>query len=732
MIRRKQIYLIVFSFAAMVVMPWGFVQPRALDDIRNFAFDAFQRQSPRIYDPEIPVRVVGIDEESLASYGQWPWPRQRLAELTQRLNDLGAVVIVYDMIFAESDRVNIKSYAASLADAKTRNLFEKLIAVAPDGDNDFAAAISKSPVVLGEVVSESSARVERPKAGFVALGDDPAPFMIPYKGMIAPFHQLYLATSGLGATNWLPDHDQVVRRVPLIFRAGNEYAPSLAMEALRVAQGAHAFVIKSSNANGQIAFGKKTGVNAIKVGDLEIQTGPAADIRPRYSYTHVARTISAKSVLEGSVSQAQIAGRIIFVGARAVGLGDFRATPVDPTVAGVEIHAQLVESLLSGALLSRPDWALGLELVIAIVAFSLTMALLFFAPPLLAAICGPLMVLVFIMGSFYFYDSKGLLIDPIYPSAVVLGGYLVGSVMLWRVERLARDQVSRAFGKFVTPAVVERIAENPDRLVLGGETRDLSILFCDLRDFSRISEGLSAADLTRFMNSYFTPMTDAILNCEGTIDKYIGDAVLAFWNAPLDTADYQLKSARTALLMRKALKEINAARVKIGEVEIAFGIGIHAGSCSVGNMGSDRRFDYSILGDAVNLTSRLESACKHISTDILGTCKVRDATPDLAWLDLGLVQVVGRSQPTHIFALAGDEIIANSDSFREWRRRHDSMMESYRNYKFENAAREAACIATSAPASWKSLYQTFKRRCQLQAMDLNPGQGEPIYVLSLK
>lgn len=442
MIKRKQIYSIVFSLAAMVVLPWGVIQPRALEDIRNFAFDAFQREFPRSFDPEIPVRVVGIDEESLALYGQWPWPRNRLADLSRRLIELGAGVIVYDMIFAESDRANIKSYASSLADTKLRKLFEQLIATAPDGDSDFVAAISNSPVVLGQVVSENSYRIEKPKAGFVTLGDDPTPMLIAYKGVVSPFRQLYAAASGVGATNWLPDHDQVVRRIPLLFRAGDEYAPSLALEALRIAQGAKSYIIKSSNAHGQIAFGRKTGVNAIKVGNLEIQTGPLAEVRPRYSYANAERSISAKSVLEGIVPRSQIEGRIIFVGAHAVGLGDFRATPLEPAVAGVEVHAQLVESLLSGALLFRPDWTLGLELVVALVAFLLTMTLLFFAPPLVAAACGPIIVLIFISCSFALYEYRGLLIDPIFPSAVVLGGYMVGSVSLWRFEKLARDQVS--------------------------------------------------------------------------------------------------------------------------------------------------------------------------------------------------------------------------------------------------------------------------------------------------
>ena len=732
MISRKQRNIFISFVAAMVVLPWGFIQPRALEDIRNFAFDAFQRQSPRIYDPQLPVRIIGIDEESLAIYGQWPWPRTRLAELTKHLNRLGAAAIVFDMIFAEQDRASIKFYIDSLSEPKVRKRFEELATFIPNGDNDFVVAMNKSSVVLGAVASESASRTEPPKAGFVTLGDDPAPFLIAFNGMIAPFNEFYAASAGVGATNWLPDHDQVVRRIPLLFRSGHEYVPSLALEAIRVAQGAQTYVVKSSNASGQIAFGVNSGVNTIKIGGIEIPTGSAADIRPRYSHADINRSISAKSIFEGKIDRSQIEGRIIFVGARAVGLGDFRATPLEPAVPGVDVHAQLVESILSDALLSRPDWALGLELIISAFSFLLTMVVLFFASPFLAAVCGPALVLIFIIGSYSLYELKGLLIDPIYPSSVVLGGYLVGSVALWRAERIAREEVSRAFGKFVAPAVVQRIAENPERLVLGGETKEISILFCDLRNFSTISAGLSAADLTKFMNSYFTPLTDAVINSEGTIDKYIGDAILAFWNAPLDIADHRLKSANAALMMRDELMIFNEKRTLNGESPIAFGIGLHSGNCSVGNMGSDRRFDYSILGDAVNLTSRLEGVCKIVDTDILSTREFREATSELAWLDLGLIKVVGRSEATNVFALAGDNEMLTSAFFGEWQKYHERMMLLYRSHNFSEAEKEALLISETVPYKWQPLYQSFQRRCNLLSISSVATDEEPVWILSSK
>ncbi|MGD9542441.1 MAG: CHASE2 domain-containing protein, partial [Methylocystis sp.] len=534
MLRRPRAYLLALIAAAALILPWGVAQPRALDDLRNFVFDTFQRLAPRAYDPEAPTRVVGIDEKSLKAHGQWPWPRARLAELVDRLRELGAASIAFDFIFAEADRAGATQLLDAIPDARARAEVGKLVARMPSGDQIFAEALTQAPATLGVTLTDAVVAPLPAKSGLVTAGDDPAPFLVSFAGAVGPERRLAEAAKGLGATNWLPDHDQIVRRVPLVTRAGDILMPSLALEALRVAQGESAIVIRSSNASGQTAFGKQTGVNAIKVGAFEIDTGPNAEVRPRYSHRAEARDISAKDILDGGVGREEIEGRIIFVGALATGLGDVRATPLEPVAPGVDVHAQIVESIASGALLARPDWAPGLEFVVAAFAFLLVMGLLYVAPPLVSAAAAPLLVVGLFAGAFYLFDRHGLLLDPAYPSLAIIGGYVFGAVTLWRAETSARRHVRQAFGKFVAPAVVDRLAEHPDRLVLGGETRELTVLFSDLRNFSGISEGMSARELTQFMNDYLTPMTDAILEEEGTVDKYMGDAVLAFWNAPLD------------------------------------------------------------------------------------------------------------------------------------------------------------------------------------------------------
>jgi adenylate cyclase len=727
--RRTPLYLTLSAAVAAAMFSFGRAQPRVLDDLRNFVFDSFQRLSPRHYDPETPVRVVAVDEASLSAFGQWPWPRTRLAELTGRLAGMGAAVIAYDCVFAEPDRSSLEFFLRELPEGPAKKKILAAVAGAEPNDRVFAKAIAAAPVVLGMTLSEEGAGpLPPPKTGVAIAGDDPAEFLVAFPAVVAPLSELAEAAQGLGATNWQPDRDQTVRRIPLVAVGPQGVVPSLALEALRVAQGATTIVIRSSNASGEAAFGRRTGVNAVKVGDLEIATGAAGDIRPRYAAAAPQRRVSAADVLNGRAPREAIDGRIILIGVVAVGAGDIRATPLEPAAAGVDIHAQMLESLLSGALLSRPDWAPGLELVAAALAYALVaLALLLASPFVSAAVAAGSVALIF-GGAYYAFEREALLLDPAFPSLSAALAYGVGALTLWRFDQLQRRRVHNAFGKFVAPAVVDRLVEHPERLALGGETRELTVMFSDLRDFSGLSEGMSAQELTLFMNDYLTPMTDAILDSEGTIDKYVGDAIVAFWNAPLDVADHPRKAALAVLEMRAALASLNAERAAKAAGQgrphrpAAMGIGLNLGLCSVGNMGSTRRFDYSILGDDVNLASRLEGLCKTFRTDIIASGAVRSAAPDLAWLPLGEAIVAGRRNSTEIYALAGDAAVAAGAVFHDWRSEHEAMMASYRRRAFGEAREQADQLRVRVEPQWRDLYGALLER--FAALEQAPPPGD--------
>jgi adenylate cyclase len=730
--RLPRLYLAVLAFNLAAIVVCGLFDPPGLVDLGNLVFDSFQRMGGARFDPATPVRIAAVDERSLEALGQWPWPRSRLAELTDRLRQMGAAAIGFDFVFAEPDRLSPESLLALLPRTAETAILEGKLRNAPSNDALFAAALAKAPTVLGasfKSVSGGGLPVSA-KVGFAATGDDPAPFIPAFAGVVAPLPQLAEAANGLGSINWLPDRDQVVRRAPLLVRLGDRLVPSLALQSLSLALGASTIVIRSSNASGQSDFGARTGVNALRVGDIDIDTSAHGEIRPNFSPADPRRMISIASILDGGVAESEIQGRIILVGPTAAGLGDIRATPLEPAMAGVEIHAEIVEQILANGLLTRPDWSRGGELLLALFLTLSIAAALPVLSPLAGGGCVALIVAGLFAGSFVSFTLGRSLINPVLPALAVAWQTLTGALALWRAEQNVKGRIQSAFGKFLSPLVVERLAQQPERLVLGGETRELTVMFSDLRNFTQISEGLDAQELTGLMNAYLTPMTDAILAAEGTVDKYIGDAIVAFWNAPLDVVDHGRRAVEAALRMRLELEAFNARREEQARRDgvdfkpVKMGIGLNLGPCSVGNMGSARRFDYSVLGDNVNLASRLEGASKAYGVDIVASESVAAKATGAAWLELDSVKVKGRSGAVKIFALAGDADFATSENFRTWSQAHRAMFEAWRAGDFEQAKRGAATLEQTAPSQWRALY-TFLFACFIAAASNPPEDPRP-------
>jgi adenylate cyclase len=717
--RSSWLYRAAFALNLGLFLACGLAAPDVSQDLRNLVFDRFQRLDPARFEPAGPVRVAAVDEASLAALGQWPWPRGRLAELTEKLRRMGAAAIGFDAIFAEPDRLNPQAVLASLPPDKetaalTAALAEKLKQT-PSNDDRFAAALAQAPSVLGMgFVNTPGGTVPKPKAGIAMAGDDPTLFIPAFAGVAAPLPQLAEAAAGLGAVNWLPDRDQIVRRVPLLVRHGDRFTPSFALESLRLALGASTLLVRASNVSGQTDFGAKTGVSGLRVGDLAIATDAHGAVRPHFSPADPRRMVSVAAILRDEVPAREIEGRIVLVGLTASGLGDVRATPIEPAMAGVEIHAEIVEQILANALLTRPDWSEGAELAAALAMICLMAALLPKISPLAAGALAAFATAGLFAGALLAFDKAGLLLDPLFPALALSSQTATGILALWRSEQAAKKYVQTAFGKYLSPLVVARLAENPESLALGGETREVTVMFADLRNFTSLSEGLDAQQLTRLLNAYLTPMTDAILAREGTIDKYIGDAIMAFWNAPVDVPDHARRAVEAALLMREALAKLNASREARADRPLAMGLGLNLGPCSVGNMGSSRRFDYSVLGDNVNLASRLEGASKHYGVDLIAAEAVRIAAPDAAWLDLDVIKVKGRKAPVRIFTLAGGADVARSSAFTAWRDAHDAMLSAYRAGDREQAAARAQALARQVPSTWRALYQFFGARFAAQ------------------
>ena len=546
-----RLYALTTAAACGLALLAGVVGAPTRAVMQNLVFDQYQRWKPRPYAFDQPVRIVAIDDELLKRLGQWPWPRERLAALVDALKHAGVASVSFDFLFAEKDRGDAAASADKTPDAA------------------FAQSMDGGAVVLGSFVSELPSGASPPKAGFVTAGDDAAKFLTPYPGLLSPVPELAEHAAGIGFLNWRPDADHVVRRVPLILNVNGGLQPSLAMEALRTAQGASTYIVKSSNASGETAFGQVYGVLAIRNGDLTIPTDASGDIRVYFAKADPRRTIAAWKALEPGADLSDLRGAVVFFGASAALLSDIVATPLSSAMPGVEAHAQIVEQLLSGQTLRRPDWAPSAEWMGTAVICALLVATTWILGPYLAALVYAAVLAAIVAVSWFAFSRYGLLIEPTYPAFSAAAVFFTGVSTLYAVKRHQEREIRSAFGRFVSPAVVARLAEKPGALELGGLQRELTLLFCDIRGFTTISEGLNASELTHFLNEYLTPMTDAILDREGTIDKYMGDAIMAFWNAPLDDPDHAAHAVESALKMRETLVGLNDGWRSSAEAEDA-------------------------------------------------------------------------------------------------------------------------------------------------------------------
>ncbi|MCW5697731.1 MAG: adenylate/guanylate cyclase domain-containing protein [Bauldia sp.] len=670
--RRRRLIVIPLGLAIVVLLAWvRLADPYPVQALREIAFDGFQRVAPRA-EGDFPIRIVDIDEASLETVGQWPWPRDRMAELTRRLTELGAAAIVYDVLFPEADRLS----PVRIAEAMGLEPGEEPLA---DFDADFAAALAAGPSVLGFGLTPGAGAIEqRPKAGFAVNGATTEVNVPIMPGAVMPIPLLAEAAQGLGSVSLEPAGNvSVVRRLPLIWADGSRLYPSLAIEALRVAVGARTVLVLSDLTGGRT-------VDAIRLANFEVPTTPDGGLWLYYQPTPDDLYVPAAEIL-GPDYQAQqelIAGNIVFIGTSATGLLDIRGTPLGTNMPGVEIHVQALQQILSGTFLQRADWISGAE-ILAFVLISIAIIFVtLFSGPLIGLAVGGGLLIAMGAASWLAFANAGVLVDPSFP---VLGAFIVYAAMVFFQFTIAdadKRKIRGAFGYYVAPALLTEIEKNSGRLRLGGETRELSIMFSDVRNFTTLSEGLTPERLVAKINTLFNALGNEITGQYGTIDKFIGDAIMAFWNAPVDVERHALRACKAALGMRHRLRELNAAdgfglRAENHPMgELAIGIGIATGEALVGNFGLETRFDYSCVGDSVNVASRVEGACKTVGYDIVVVETTRREATGLAFLEAGAIALKGKSRPEPIHILVGDEALAASADFKALEAAHQAAIEA--------------------------------------------------------
>jgi len=684
--------------------------PAPVEEIRVRTFDTFQRIDPRVKTAR-PVTIVDIDEASLAKLGQFPWPRTRIADLIIALTKLGAVVIAFDIVFSEPDRLNPDVAADTFRDLdeETRSRLRAL----PSNDQILADAMRRSRVVLGEsglpqVQSEFDKSL--PLTGLAMLGEEPQPFMLEWPGLLRNVPLLEAAAAGRGLFTIWPERDGIVRRVPVMMLAQGATMPSLSFEMLRVATGTDTIFIKSDQA----------GIKSIGVKGFQIPTDRNGQLWVHFAHHDPKILVSALDVIEGKVAPEKIKGQLVLIGTSAVGLNDNKTTPVDPSMPGVEIHAQVIESALTRAVLTQPNYGIAVELCAAILFGILVIAFApLFGPVTLVAV-GALFATLLIGTSWYFYTQHRLLIDFTYPLLSTTSIYLTLIFTSFVREQRQRKQIRTAFAQYMSPTLVEQLAQSPEKLVLGGEEREMTIMFSDVRGFTAISESYKndPQGLTALMNRFLTPLTNAILERKGYIDKYMGDAIMAFWNAPLDDREHQVNACEAAVDMLERIDLLNKQRefeAKEGGhvyIPLNVGVGLNTGTCVVGNMGSDLRFDYSVLGDSVNLASRLEGQSKEYGFPIIvGSRTALAAREKFAILELDFIMVKGKKEPEVIYAIAGRADTAHSARFQRLRNLTIEMLACYRNRDWEGAlAAIERGRRTDEARSLELLYNLYEAR----------------------
>ncbi len=707
--------------------------PAPLETLRLRVFDFYQNIEPRERKPTpVPVVIIDLDEDSLARYGQWPWPRTLLAKLVDQLMAYQVAVVGFDVFFSEYDRLSPTLIADQLAAldpdvvAQVRNL--------PASELVFAESMRKGRVVLGQGTLEAKPETQRDsravKASFAELGGDPRPRLTSFPAVLRNVKELEDAALGLGLVTLEPEVDGVVRRVNLAFRIDDEIYPALAIEMLRIASQQKSIVLKTD---------AKSNQQSVIVRPFKIPTDPKfrawIHFRPRDETMY----ISAADVLDGVVAPERLQNALALIGTSALGLKDIRTTPIDKYLPGVDVHAQLLEMILTGSFLERPGLVQNMELTAVVVLGFLTIILV----PLLGATYTLLFAVVSMSAmagtSWYFYVEKQILVDAVYPSIAGLLMYMSLTYMNYIREEAQKKQVRDAFSMYMSPALVEQLAEDPTQLTLGGEMRDMTLLFCDIRGFTTISEQFNPEELTSFINRFLTPMTDVILDRQGTIDKYMGDCIMAFWNAPLDDDDHARHGCASALAMLEACAKLNeevkaeAAANNRKYIPVRVGLGLNSDTVCVGNMGSEQRFDYSVLGDGVNLAARLEGQSKTYGVDVVIGEGTKVAAPEFAIIELDLIQVKGKTKPARIFGLLGGTDMAQSDDFIRFAERHATMLEDYRAQRWDEAAVGAAeCRNLCQPYNAEGLYGLFDERIAAHRADPPGADWEGVFIATSK
>ncbi len=699
--------------ALMTVYVW---QPDFLQQLNRHIYDLLLRNNAGGKPSPTPA-LLDIDEKSLAHFGQWPWPRHLVGKLVATLTENGAAAIGLDILLAEPDNASVQNLQKSFEQHFDITLpLDGVPQELKDNDKILAAILAQTPSVLGGYVRFTGEKSPLPPLPYaegiveVRLPDGISPYTQLMQGEGATLPLLPLRTvAPIGIMNIAPDPDGILRSVPLVMQVDGHLLISLGLRSL----------MRGLNLNTLTLISGSDGLQALRVGKYTLPVAPDGRFTLAFRGPHnYYPTFSAADILNNAVPREEIEGRIFIVGTSAAGLLDIRATPFDAVYPGAEVHATVIDSILSQRFIEIPFWDPGVQIT-AIGLWGFLGTLLFSFVPAMAY----LPILGFCMAgigvaSWYLFQ-QGMYFSPLYSLLTV--GFLAISILVVRFwqEAYQKRTLRNAFSRYIAPDMVARIVDR-GKAVLMGEEREVTILFTDIRGFTTISEGLTPNQVAHLLNQYFTPMTAIIRDAKGTVDKFIGDAVMAFWNAPLDVANHPFHAVHCALKMQAALDKLNVTLEEELDIHLTMGTGLHTGKVYVGNMGSTELLDYTCIGDSVNLAARLESLCGLYGVSLMMSKEtveqytaiadnnpnyIREYVPYFALLDA--IRVKGKTQPIEIYtAVSLEERIkreAEAQAFTQARH-------AYTEGDFRKALTYFTALQQEFPHV--TIYEVYAQRCQ--------------------
>lgn len=675
------------------------------------------------------VVIVDVDDKSLAKQGRWPWPREKVAELIHRLQEEGAVVIALDVLFSEkeeniADKVLQQLNKDNLADPTSTALINK-IKPQFDGDMHLAESMAKSDVVLGVSFTPepSLAGTLGTPAIHLTTPAEKQLGLIDMPGIISYIPTLQAAAKSTGFINVFPDSDGIIRRVPVLLRYQDNLYPSLALEAVRLYLLSSISLITASYEN-------QLRLEGVKVGDHIIPTDEKGQvIVPFKGKSFTFPYFSATDVLTKQLPPNALAGKIVFIGTSATGLGDLKATAIQNVYPGVEVQASIAQGILDNHFSYQPSWSLGAEIFFTVVFGLLCIFIFPFLGPRILGLLIISLPILFLFANSYLWEKTGLIISFFVPIALILALAMLNMVYGYLFETRRRERLKEMFGQYVPEKHIDEMLKSTGNYGLYGEDREMTVLFADIRNFTTISENMTASQLKEMLNQFFTPMTEIIFKHRGTIDKYVGDLIMAFWGAPLKDKRHAEHAIQTALDMQHAIHAIKSDFSARGLPDINIGIGINTGLMSVGDMGSRFRRNYTVLGDAVNLASRVEGLTKFYGVKIIVTEYTAHQQKHFVFRQLDRVKVKGKDHGVVIYDVichrqkAGEELIKEVETYH-------AALSQYFNQQWDEAEKQFALLHQQYPHT--KLYLLYLHRVQEFKQTPPPSPWDGIFVHAAK